>query len=148
MDREAARAAVRKLGGVPAAGVTGTVDLLVVGDGAGAAKLRKAAEFGLRQLPAGSFAVLARDPSTWDGAALGEVPVPAVPEPRQEVATARGVHGAGSCSWMRDGHYVTVVTCRCGWQAEAPRFNDARSLHSAHRRAVDDPDLAFEDDRG
>ena len=73
MDREAARAAVRTLGGAPAAGVTKSVDLLVVGEGAGVSKLRKAASLGLRQLPADAFAALVAEPETWDGQPLGTV---------------------------------------------------------------------------
>jgi hypothetical protein len=143
MDREAARAAVRTLGGTPAAGVTKSVDLLVVGEGAGISKLRKAAALGLRQLSADAFAALVAQPESWDGKPLGAVVVevaPVVPEQR-----VTGAHGAGSSSWLRDGRYVTVVNCRCGWKDEADRYNDARSAHSAHRRAVGDPDLASEE---
>ena len=144
MDREAARAAVRTLGGTPAAGVTKSVDLLVVGEGAGISKLRKAAALGLRQLPAEVFAGLVAQPQTWDGEPLGDVVEEtagsAVPEQR-----VTGAHGAGSSSWLRDGRYVTVVNCRCGWKDEADRYNDARTAHSAHRRAVGDPDLTVEE---
>jgi hypothetical protein len=144
MDREAARAAVRTLGGAAAAGVTKSVDLLVVGEGAGVSKLRKAAALGLRQLPADAFAALVAAPQSWDGQPLGDVVAEqAAPEMSEQRVT--GAHGAGSSSWLRDGRYVTVVNCRCGWKDEAARYNDARTAHSAHRRAVGDPDLALEE---
>jgi hypothetical protein len=145
MDRSAARAAVRALGGSDAAGVTRTVDLLVVGAGAGLAKLRKAATLGLRQLSAEAFAELVRSPGSWDGTPPGEAVVePAAAAPEVPAERPSGRHGAGSSSWMRDGRYVTVVHCRCGWRSEAYRYNDARSSHTAHREAVGDPDLALE----
>jgi hypothetical protein len=100
---------------------------------------------GVRQLSAEAFAALAQDPASWDGQPLGELAAasqPAVQVPSQRPA---GAHGAGSSSWIRDGRYVTVVRCRCGWSDEAYRYNDARSAHSAHRRAVGDPDLALEE---
>lgn len=144
MDRAAAKAAVRRLGGTDAAGVTRTVDLLVVGKGAGVSKLRKAAALGLRQVPAAAFAELARSPESWDGGPLGEVPVEPAAPAHVPVQRSSGRHGAGSSSWVRDGRYVTVVHCRCGWRDEADRYNDARSSHTAHREAVGDPDLALE----
>lgn len=144
MDRSAAKAAVRRLGGTDAPGVTRTVDLLVVGEGAGVAKLCKAAALGLRQLPAEAFAELVRSPESWDGSPLGEVPVESAPVAQVPVQRSSGRHGAGSSSWVRDGRYVTVVHCRCGWRDEADRYNDARSSHTAHREAVGDPDLALE----
>jgi hypothetical protein len=124
--------------------VTRHVDLLVVGEGAGAAKLRKAAELEVRQLPAEAFAELLRDPQSWDGKPLGAV-VSAPVSPSTPVQRASGAHGAGSSSWMRNGRYVTVVNCRCGWRHEAPRYNDARTAHSAHRQSVGDPDLVLEE---
>ncbi|HSP38348.1 MAG TPA: BRCT domain-containing protein [Frankiaceae bacterium] len=144
MDRDGARAAVRLLGGTAAAGVTRSVDLLVVGEGAGVAKLRKAGELEIRQLTAKAFAALVREPESWDGNPLGSVASPPV-EPSAPAERATGGHGAGSSSWMRAGRYVTVVNCRCGWRHEADRYNDARSAHSDHRRAVGDPDLANEE---
>lgn len=144
MDRSAARAAVRDLGGSDAAGVTASVDLLIVGEKAGAAKLRKAAALGIRQLPAEAFAALARDPGSWDGSPVGEVVPRAGAESDVPVQRATGAHGVGSSSWIRNGRYVTVVRCRCGWRDEADRYNDARSAHTAHRRAVGDPDLAMD----
>lgn len=145
LDRSAARAAVRELGGTDAAGVTASVDLLVVGEKAGAAKLRKAAALGVRQLSAEAFVQIMRDPGSWDGSPLGEIVAADVPAASVPAVRAMGAHGAGSSSWMRDGRYVTVVRCRCGWSDEAYRYNDARSAHSAHRRAVGDPDLALEE---
>lgn len=145
LDRSAARAAVRDLGGSDAAGVTANVDLLVVGEKAGVAKLRKAAALGIRQLPAADFAALVRDPGSWDGEPVGEVATSGTPEAPSARPRLSGVHGAGSSSWMRDGRYVTVVHCRCGWRDEAYRYNDARSAHTAHRLAVGDPDLVLED---
>jgi BRCA1-like protein len=144
MDRDAARAAVRALGGTVGAGVTRHADLLVVGAGAGAAKLRKAAELGVRQLPADAFAALVRAPQSWDGSPVGTVPS-APAEPPVQARRTTGGHGAGSSSWIRHGRYITVVNCRCGWRHEAARYNDARSAHSAHRQAVGDPDLVLEE---
>lgn len=144
MDRPAAQAAVRALGGTVAAGVTRTVDLMVVGEGAGLSKLRKAAALGVRQVTAEAFAAMVRDPECVPTdeplGAVAELPAPAVP-----VQPPTGAHGAGSSSWMRDGRYVTVVNCRCGWKSEAERYNDARTQHSAHREHVADPDLALDD---
>jgi hypothetical protein len=147
MDRSAAQAAVRALGGTVAAGVTRSVDLMVVGEGAGLSKLRKAAALGVRQLTAEAFAAMVRDP----GCVPTDEPVGAVaetPAPVAPMERASGAHGAGSASWMRDGRYVTVVNCRCGWKSEADRYNDARMAHSAHRETVGDPDLAIDDSRG
>src|ERR1700710_1749779 len=119
---------------------------MVVGEGAGVSKLRKAAALGVRQLTAEAFAAMVRDPEAIDvdeplgvvAAAPAAVTAPASSRPT-------GAHGAGSSSWMRDGRYVTVVNCRCGWKSEADRYNDARTQHSAHREAVADPDLALDE---
>jgi hypothetical protein len=147
MDRPAAQAAVRALGGTVAAGVTRSVDLMVVGEGAGLSKLRKAAALGVRQLPAQAFAAMVLDPASVPAdeplGAVAAAPAPVVP-----VQRATGAHGAGSASWIRDGRYVTVVNCRCGWKSEADRYNDARMQHSAHREYVGDPDLGIDDHRG
>ena len=138
MTRDAARDAVRRMGGQPLSTVTGSIDLLVVGPGAGASKLAKAAGYGLRQLPAEQFAELAENPDRWDGQPLG---APAEPEdalpdeagamPRQR--TAEPQHPASICAWTRDGAWRVVMTCRCGHRSEGARLTEAESLHRAHR---------------
>ena len=74
LSRDAAQEAVRTMGGTVASSVTPSTDLLVVGTGAGASKLAKAAALGIRQLPAAPFAELAENPDRWDGRPLGELP--------------------------------------------------------------------------
>ena len=71
LSRDAAREAVRNLGGTSVTSVAPSTDLLVVGRGAGAAKLATAAALALRQLPAADFALLAENPDSWDGRPLG-----------------------------------------------------------------------------
>lgn len=145
MTRDAARDAVRRMGGQPVSTVTGTVDLLVVGPGAGASKLAKARGYGLRQLAAAQFAELAENPDRWDGQPLGAVDAPeddlpdeAEAMPRRPSATP--THPASICAWTRDGQWRVVMTCRCGHRSEGGRLTEAETLHRAHRVEVGDLD--------
>jgi hypothetical protein len=144
MTRDAARDAVRRMGGQPLSTVTGSIDLLVVGPGAGASKLAKAAGYGLRQLPAAQFAELAENPDRWDGQPLGEPVVPQESLPDEADAMPRkpatvSQHPASICAWTHEGAWRVVMTCRCGHRAEGSRLTEAESLHRAHR--VDAGDL-------
>jgi hypothetical protein len=150
MTRDAARDAVRRMGGQPISTVTGSVDLLVVGPGAGASKLAKAAGYGLRQLPAAEFAELAENPDRWDGEPLGSPAVPvdqavddADAPPRRPEAPAS--HPASICAWTRDGQWCVVMTCRCGHRSEASRLAEAEALHRAHRVEAGDLDVGADE---
>jgi DNA ligase (NAD+) len=59
MSRDAAAAAVERLGGVAATSVSGRTSLVVVGDGGGGSKLAKAEKLGVATMPAAEFARLA-----------------------------------------------------------------------------------------
>lgn len=71
LSRDGAVDAVTTLGGTPAASVTGKVDLVVAGEGAGVSKMDKARLHGCRVLPGEAFASLVADPTTWDGRTPG-----------------------------------------------------------------------------
>ena len=150
MTRDAARDAVRLLGGQPLSTVTGSIDLLVVGPGAGASKLAKAAGYGIRQLPAAEFAELAENPDRWDGEPLGtppgedDLPDEAAAMPRK--ATAAAAHPASICAWMSDGAWRVVMACRCGHRSVGGRLAEAEAAHRAHRVEMGDLD-ADSDDR-
>jgi hypothetical protein len=144
MSRDAAQDAVRGMGGTAVVIVNATVDLLVVGRGAGAAKLAKAATLGLRQLPAGEFAELAENPDRWDGRPLGSVPDPAAelaaaPPPRgREEPPPASEHPAGLTTWTRDGRWTVVARCRCGHGSEGSSAAEAEAGHRRHRVEVGD----------
>jgi hypothetical protein len=155
MTRDAAKDAVRMMGGTSVSTVDARTDLLVVGTGAGASKLAKASGLGLRLLPSAEFAELAENPDRWDGRPLGEVAPP--PEPDQDdarpVAAAPGgapatpdperassAPVAGTTSWTRGGVWTVVQTCRCGHRSEGGSNGEAEALHRAHRVAVGDLD--------
>lgn len=148
LTRDAAQDAVRSMGGTAVSTVTPTTDLLVVGKGAGAAKLAKAAALGLRQLPAAPFAELAENPDRWDGEPLGSVVVPAADEeeraapPRRDARPVPAVseHPAGTTTWTRGGQWTVVASCRCGHRAEGSSSAEAEAGHRAHRVAVGDLD--------
>lgn len=151
MTRDAARDAVRRMGGQPLSTVTGSIDLLVVGAGAGASKLAKARGYGLRQLDAAQFAELAENPDRWDGQPLGEpageadaLPDEAGALPAKPAATS--AHPASICAWTRDGAWRVVMTCRCGHRSEGARLAEAETQHRAHRVEAGDLD-ADSDDR-
>lgn len=144
MSRDAAQDAVRQMGGTSVGTVNASTDLLVVGKGAGASKLAKAAALGLRQLPAAEFAELAENPDRWDGQPLGEVPEPdglddgdAPPEVAAPPAPASS-HVAGTTAWTRDGVWTVVLRCRCGHASEGRSSGEAEAAHRAHRVAVGD----------
>jgi hypothetical protein len=154
MTRDAAKDAVRMMGGTSVSTVDARTDLLVVGPGAGASKLAKAAGLGLRLMPSAPFAELAENPDRWDGRPLGEVAPP--PEPDGDAVpvgalapgrdgSAGGVpdrpaaaHVAGTTSWTRAGTWTVVQTCRCGHRSEATSNGEAEAAHRAHRVAVGD----------
>jgi len=147
MTRDAAQDAVRMMGGTAVSAVNARTDLLVVGTGAGASKLAKAASLGLRVLPSAPFAELAENPDQWDGRPLGEVAALAEPEEDDVPAgavPARGpdrgaaAHVAGTTSWTRAGIWTVVQTCRCGHRSEGTSNGDAEAAHRAHRIAVGD----------
>ena len=144
LTREAAQDAVRGMGGTAVSTVNATIDLLVVGKGAGAAKLAKAAALGLRQLPAADFAELAENPDRWDGRPLGEVPDPAAeqgtapPQVVRERPEPASQHPAGFTSWTRDGRWTVVARCRCGHGSEGGSTAEAEAGHRAHRVEVGD----------
>lgn len=144
MTRDAAQDAVRMMGGTAVSTVNATTDLLVVGKGAGAAKLAKAAGLGLRQLPATDFAELAENPDRWDGRPLGTVPDPAAeqgvapPPTVRATPTATSTHPAGLTTWTRDGIWTVVARCRCGHGSEGGSTAEAEAGHRAHRIEVGD----------
>lgn len=151
MTREAARDAVAMMGGTAVSTVDARTDLLVVGPGAGPAKLAKAAALGLRQLPSAEFAELAENPDRWDGAPLGTVTEPASDEehpdapPRRAPATAgatpappRPAHVAGITAWTRAGRWTVVARCVCGHASEGGSTAEAEAGHRAHRTEVGD----------
>lgn len=150
MTRDAAKDAVRMMGGTAVGTVDARTDLLVVGAGAGAAKLARAAALRLRQLPAGPFAELAENPDRWDGRPLGVVPEPVLEEadlpperPRAEPPGAQhgraaSAHVAGMTTWTRAGQWTVVARCRCGHGAEGSTSAEAERGHRAHRVAVGD----------
>jgi len=149
MTRDAAQEAVRTLGGTAASSVTPSTDLLVVGRGAGASKLAKAAALGVRQMPAEPFAELAENPDRWDGRPLGEVPDgadldrDAPPEVRRrEPDDAAPAHPAGLTTFTRDGVWTAVARCRCGHGSTGATSGEAEAGHRAHRIAVGDLDPA------
>ncbi len=144
MTRDAAQEAVRMMGGTAVTTVNARTDLLVVGTGAGASKLAKAAALGLRVMRSAPFAELAENPDRWDGRPLGEVAAPAEPEdddvPAGALPAARGgpAHLAGTTSWTRAGVWTVVQTCQCGHRSEGTSNGDAETAHRAHRIAVGD----------
>lgn len=71
MSRQNAQKAIADLGGKAAASVTGKVNLVVLGDGAGLSKSQKARDLGIPVISGATFADLVTDPSTWDGQPLG-----------------------------------------------------------------------------
>ncbi len=151
MTRDAAQEAVRMMGGTSVSTVNAATDLLVVGKGAGASKLAKAASLGLRVMPSAPFAELAENPDRWDGHPLGEVAPPSEPEHedvrpgatgRSQEPADRGrdstAHVAGTTSWTRAGIWTVVQTCRCGHRSEGHSNGEAEAAHRAHRVAVGD----------
>lgn len=147
MTRDAAQDAVRMMGGTAVGTVAASTDLLVVGAGAGAAKLARAAALGVRQMPAAPFAELAENPDRWDGRPLGAVPEPVpeadLPPPRvREPAGQREApaHVAGTTAWTRAGQWTVVARCRCGHASEGGSNAEAEREHRAHRVAVGDLD--------
>lgn len=148
MTRDAAQDAVRMMGGTAVGTVNATIDLLVVGRGAGAAKLARAASLGLLQLPAAEFAELAENPDRWDGRPLGVVPDPAAEQGAAPPPTSRpgppptSAHPAGLTTWTRDGRWTVVARCRCGHGSEGGSTAEAEAGHRAHRVAVGDLDPA------
>ena len=153
MTRDAAQEAVRSMGGTAVSTVNATIDLLVVGKGAGASKLAKAATLGLRQLPAAAFAELAENPDRWDGRPLGEVPDPAAERASAPPARVRAdppvrsAHPAGLTSWTRDGRWTVVARCLCGHAAEGGSTAEAEGGHRRHRVEVGDLDPAAPQDQ-
>lgn len=141
MTRDAAQEAVRMMGGTSVGSVTPSTDLLVVGKGAGAAKLAKAAARSLPLLPAEEFALLAENPDRWDGTPLGEPSgperVPDVPVRRHRPAL---LHPAGETAWTRQGSWVVVKSCLCGYRSEGATRDEAEALHRAHQVALGDLD--------
>lgn len=147
LTRDAAQEAVRTMGGTAASSVTPSTDLLVVGTGAGASKLAKAAALRIRQLAAEPFAELAENPDRWDGRPLGARPEgedveadapperPAAPAPR-----GRSAHPAGLTTFTRDGRWTAVARCRCGHGSTGATSAEAEAGHRAHRIAVGDLD--------
>lgn len=71
LTRDQARDAVTALGGQPVASVTRSVDLVVLGEGAGHSKTAKAHALRILVLPGETFAALVADPTSWDGQPLG-----------------------------------------------------------------------------
>ena len=71
LTRASAVEAVGALGGRSVSAVSGKVDLVVAGDGAGVSKMDKARRLGCRVLTGTAFAALVAAPSTWDGTTLG-----------------------------------------------------------------------------
>lgn len=150
MTRDAAQDAVRQMGGTAVGTVNATTDLLVVGRGAGASKLAKAASLGLRQLPAEAFAELAENPDRWDGTPLGEAVEPPPeeqqrpPEQAREDAGGRSgpAHPAGVTAWTRDGRWTVVARCLCGHASEGGSQAEAEAGHRRHRVEVGDLDAA------
>lgn len=63
LSRDAAIEAVRSLGATTAGGVSGKVDLVVAGEGAGVAKMAKARQFGCRILSGDDFLNLLSNPN-------------------------------------------------------------------------------------
>lgn len=147
MTRDAAQEAVRMMGGTAAGSVTPSTDLLVVGTGAGAGKLAKAAALRIRRLAAGPFAELAENPDRWDGIPLGAVPeaddVEADAPPERPAARAPAnvsAHPAGLTTCTRDGRWSAVARCRCGHGSTGATAAEAEAGHRAHRIAVGDLD--------
>lgn len=150
MTRDAAKDAVRGMGGTALGSVDARTDLLVVGPGAGASKLAKAASLGLRQLPAAQFAELAENPDRWDGRPLGEIAAPASDEeypdapPRRASGPAAAAapppassHVAGITTWTRDGRWTVVARCACGHASTGGSTAEAETGHRVHREAVE-----------
>lgn len=71
LTRDEAKNAVTALGGSPAASVTGKVDLIVLGEGAGVSKEAKARSLRIAALDGDTFAALVADPDSWDGTPVG-----------------------------------------------------------------------------
>lgn len=148
MTRDAAQEAVRMMGGTAASSVTPATDLLVVGAGAGAAKLARASELRIRRLAAEPFAELAENPDRWDGRPLGTVPEgeddPAADAPPERPVTPSvrrpAQHPAGLTTFTRDGRWTAVARCRCGHGSTGPTSAAAEAGHRAHRIAVGDLD--------
>lgn len=141
MERDAAQQAARELGAKVVASVTAGTTLVVHGPGAGRSKLDKAAARGLRLLDAVSFAVLAENPDTWDGAPLGtsagdddadrDLPRAARHEEPQ--------HRLSTTSASPGGVWTVWGSCRCGgWSVRVGSPAEARELYAEHH--VDGPE--------
>lgn len=119
LDRKAAQAAVTLLGGKPSGSVSARTDLVVVGAGAGAAKMSKVRHHGVPVLTAEAFAALAADPGSWDGTPVG-VPVDQVaPAPVAEPVPL-GEHLLTQVVVYPDGVREVRMRCTCGhaWLAQ------------------------------
>lgn len=71
LTREQVKDAIVDLGGTAASGVTGKVDLVILGDGAGLSKTAKARALRIPVMSGESFGELVANPHGWDGQRLG-----------------------------------------------------------------------------
>ena len=138
MDRDQAEAAAVRLGARTVKSVSGKTGLLIAGTGAGASKMDKARQHGVRVLDADAFAALAADPERWDEQPLGTPQdEPAAPPPNPPYV--RPEHPVSRATGHLDGAWTTRIRCACGWEFDG-QAGQASAAVRAHRPGQADGD--------